>query len=736
MPASSFISSVFENVIASIVTAVISAGLVSLGLTHSSDLNDPKNWLLWMIITAFALVFLVATGNATRLTVYRWRARRRIRRASGKRLTVLIARFSGDPTGTVQAIVRDSLRQEFGGSVQLIVWPEEVVLDDGAVEDAEDKARRQAQAWLSKKNADILVWGRRKSETVVSLRSTAADDHDDDQVSYELSQDFALPLSAIGFLASAMVTRLASRTMQLVTHDSPKFAGLEDVRAQLRALLADTHTRFSDEELPGLSVMLGDVCMAMHSSVKISDYVEEALLAYESALRLADKRNAADWALLKTLHATAYFMRISVNPDGNMLDIAIKKLTDCVRLAARAIQIDALIRARQVLARALLLKSHIESNRKVAEAAAETISDCFSHCSPTVRRTAWIYCKRGYATICNEIGSRSRDLSWLEEARIHIDDAIRELDPDLEPNQMADALMIKADIVSVIGDIEVDEDVLYESVKLYQAAASKIDPSDRAALGRLNSNLAGTYDTLAQWRHDLSFFNLAGATYRKSLSFKDKVEDPVGYYGTLADMASVLIHIGEIERVPGRFEEAISALRQSTEHVGKDRNYNFWVISQYTLSYALFYLGDLTNDEAKLREAIAICEDVIATGIRRKDRDLWSKFSRNLAKALMAMGDLGQTPDFHKRAIRVLESALSETPKNSSARAWSNIKFDLAKANAWLAQTMLSTKYKARALALLDEAFNASGEYGDAVEQSLILEERTFVETIVLPLQG
>ncbi|WP_429933074.1 hypothetical protein [Agrobacterium vitis] len=64
-----------------------------------------------------------------------------------------------------------------------------------------------------------------------------------------------------------MVTRLAARTTQLVTHDSPQLAEMEDVKAKLQALLDVTQAHFSDEELLGLFVMLGDVCMAMHSVV-------------------------------------------------------------------------------------------------------------------------------------------------------------------------------------------------------------------------------------------------------------------------------------------------------------------------------------------------------------------------------------------------------------------------------------------------------------------------------------
>ena len=88
------------------------------------------SWIFRRTVGAFAKSVYTQIG--------RWRLINQIRPSSGKRISILLTRLEGDtPTQAHRESVREAIKRELGLSVEIVVWPESVVLAEGHDFDAE-----------------------------------------------------------------------------------------------------------------------------------------------------------------------------------------------------------------------------------------------------------------------------------------------------------------------------------------------------------------------------------------------------------------------------------------------------------------------------------------------------------------------------------------------------------------------------------------------------------------------
>ena len=143
-----FFRSILEHMAAQIILSVLGSIAIVAGLTQTEALEDLANWRVWLpILLGFVLIGPLARS--------RWLSHRRIRAASGKKITLLIAKLDGDNSGNLRESICESIKSELGNSVELFRWPDALIVKDGADEAADASALRTAHKWLKNKRCEI-----------------------------------------------------------------------------------------------------------------------------------------------------------------------------------------------------------------------------------------------------------------------------------------------------------------------------------------------------------------------------------------------------------------------------------------------------------------------------------------------------------------------------------------------------------------------------------------------------
>jgi hypothetical protein len=102
-----------------------------------------------------------------------WWSRWQIPTATGKTLSILVAKISGDnAANSNHHSIREAISKAMKEGVSVIGWSEELPIGDGLDELARKQSESMARNWLKSKKCDLLISGRMKSANVVSLRFT------------------------------------------------------------------------------------------------------------------------------------------------------------------------------------------------------------------------------------------------------------------------------------------------------------------------------------------------------------------------------------------------------------------------------------------------------------------------------------------------------------------------------------------------------------------------------------
>ena len=184
-----FVRGVGEHISADICLTLIGGVCLRVGLSKTDKLDDWSDWPIWLALAGL-LTLLTFGANSIRLGLSRWRRRAAVRRASGDKITLLIARLENDRDNRIRETIRELLKHELGQAVEIVFWPESLGLADGHDTDAEAMAERTAQRWLVNKSCDVLLWGRVKSDELVSLRTTVAKGETSSAATHRLTTEF------------------------------------------------------------------------------------------------------------------------------------------------------------------------------------------------------------------------------------------------------------------------------------------------------------------------------------------------------------------------------------------------------------------------------------------------------------------------------------------------------------------------------------------------------------------
>jgi len=182
-----------------------------------------------------------------------WWKRRQINPASGEKLSILVAKLSGDnAANSHHHSIREAIERAMP-AVSVVAWPKELPIGDGLEEDAQARATNVARKWMKSKNCDLFISGRIKSSNVVSLRF--------------------IPLNSVQPSADELIHGPQTYALPVDTMDFPtKFT--DDVGAAMAAcVIANIHGHISGGLAPAIESIVSQLAKIVESPTSIPDDV-------------------------------------------------------------------------------------------------------------------------------------------------------------------------------------------------------------------------------------------------------------------------------------------------------------------------------------------------------------------------------------------------------------------------------------------------------------------------------
>lgn len=635
---------------ASLAIALVGALSVAIGLTHSSDLEDIKNWPLWLTILG---LIIVGSFGANAIRISRLRiATLRVRRASGKRIAILLAKLEGDTEhDTLRKTVWESIKAELGDSVEIILWPRILQLQEGHERDVDNLAAKLSRKWLNNKRCDLLVWGRVKAANVISLRITAADVTFGPK-SYALEgSELDLPVELISHLGVAISARLLTSAPLHGEVDQGKFLQLATTTAErLELILAQRSESFEKSIRATLhytyALIIGLIGERTGSPTKL----REALWHIENAYRGLDR---AEW-------------RVKVE----ILDQWGDLLTSIGRYETTSVNLHAAI-------------------EKFNEALNE-IGD-----NPAAYMRGSICNHLG--TALRYLGEREQDPIWLQTSSEAFVTAQKSWARETYPfewaaaqNNLGNVLRARGERSGKAAHFKAAIDAHRKVLEIY----SRVNEPRRWAMVHNNIGLSflglarsdeSDSDAITSSATIGKYYQEATSCFRMAISGTNRTDSPILWAEFQNNLSTALVGVGECFFDIYAVREAIKASRLALEEARMDRAPEVWGRCQGNLGNALRTLGEFSRDLVLLNEALLAYRNNLGLYSETTSALNWALGNDNIAGLLVSIADISGegTAELDEAAHRA-NSALHIFERAEAAGLARIAKNNLARANALL----------------------------------------------------
>ena len=285
-----YLSSVAQGVAGNLTFSAVCALCAAFGVIKGKDISDLQNWPLWIL----ALVglggagFVGAGANALRL----WWKKRQIARASGERLTIILANLVGDDAHASQKQkVRDSLRHYLGASIEILKFPQAFAIAADGYDDAElAKTHKRAQKLLAGKRGDVLIWGRVDPSGGIALHFTGRSGATSEAESYrqisETERPLELPIKFDRDLGAAIAARVVEVVGALIDSEGCFLNRYADTFAeQIKSLVAHPKANWTPDARGTVFFAFGVAKGLAGRERADSAALEEAVAAFRAALK-------------------------------------------------------------------------------------------------------------------------------------------------------------------------------------------------------------------------------------------------------------------------------------------------------------------------------------------------------------------------------------------------------------------------------------------------------------------
>ena len=295
-----YLSSVAQGVAGNLTFSAVCALCAAFGLIKGKDISDLQNWPLWVLVLIGlgGVGFVGAGANALRL----WWKKRRIARASGEQLTVVLANLVGDDVHASQKEkVRDSLCHYLGASIHILKYPQAFAIAADGHDDAEfAKTHKRAQKLLEQMRGDVLIWGRVDPSGGIALHFTGRSCATSEAESYrqisETERPLELPIKFDRDLGAAIAARVVAVGDALIDRQGCFLNRYADTFAeQVKPLLAHAKANWTADARGAVFFAYGVAKALAGREHADSAALEEAVSAYRAALEEWTRERVPLW---------------------------------------------------------------------------------------------------------------------------------------------------------------------------------------------------------------------------------------------------------------------------------------------------------------------------------------------------------------------------------------------------------------------------------------------------------
>jgi tetratricopeptide (TPR) repeat protein len=634
--------------------------------------------------------------------------------ASSDRVSILVAKLSGDQGDSHHHSIRDAIRAAASGSVAVYNWEDELPIGAGLDEEVLLRAEKTARTWLTKKRCDLLISGRVKSSNVVSLTFTPA--ISDNSSSFDPSkqtQSYTLPIETMEFPAAFIADLGAAIAGCAVAginkyHNRGFIPAIETAALQLETLLESDPPALDGNTKARLFDCLALARSVIFENTGRAEDLRRAESASASALSLIGKdEHPLDWAKFTCRAAFSTARRGELTGESAYLRKAAEELCSAVgalssdpiawanvqlNLSALYMQTGIMTGNSDHLKQSLSVLDHIITDEELlkrdeqlwaaaqhnfataltllgeTEAGDDSLMRSFDVFTSALEVRTVQFPRRRFETLLNfsstliSLGARQNVSNWFDEAIERLREAERLIPLEHAPRRKLLVLLNKGLALTLAGQEQPEK--LVEAVRLLRQA-SRLD----------------------------------GSSPRISLRIQ-------------LVLAKALLLSGDTKLA----SEALEILKVNLEIARRDTPM-FWGDTYNDLGLCYQALGTLNEDVGCLSEARKIFEDLCRLFESTSAPFQWIRAHQNLARTLYEAGKLEGSIDMLKESIEVLSRTFALISEESSPVLWVSTQYLLARSHHEIA------KHESSALGL-DEAQRAIAKAGT------VLQKRMFVGSL------
>jgi tetratricopeptide (TPR) repeat protein len=615
--AGGYISGVGQSVVANIVCSAVCAGGVAVGLSQARDFNDPKNWPVWVgLIISFGVVGFVGTGaNAARL----WWKKRRIRRSSGERLTVVLADLVGDDASRGQKQnVRDSLERYLESSIHIISYPQVVAIDEGHFDAELTKAHAVAQRILNEKRGDLLIWGRVKSANVLALYFTGRSVGTSKVSSYMLVSDaeraLELPLNFdrdLGAAIAARVVAVGNALVRRLGHFLTPYA--ERFAKQIASLVAHPKANWSPDARGAVLYAFGRAKVLVGQEQAQSASLEAAVAVFREALKeFTRERTPVEWA--ETQHDLGVVLSILGTREAGTgkLEEALVAFREALKELTRERQPLGWATTQANLGAALGILGQRENGTDRLKESVAASHEALKEFTRKRQALAWAKTQTYLGAALGILGQRENGTGRLKESVAAYREALKELTRERVPLEWATTQLNLGAALENLGEREKGTGSLKAAIRCYREALKELT-RERVPLewATTQNNLGIALGALAERQSGTVSLKAAISAFHEALNERTRRRTPHEWAETQRGLGNALEALGERQSETRNLEAAVRAYREALKEFTRTRAPLQWAATQNGLGNALLILGQRESGTGNLEAAVAAYRDAL-----------------------------------------------------------------------------------------------------------------------------
>jgi uncharacterized caspase-like protein len=309
-------------------------------------------------------------------------------------------------------------------------------------------------------------------------------------------------------------------------------------------------------------------------------------------------------------------------------------------------------------------------------AAAADYARGFEQVRPWDNRLAWDF-KRLEMLAYGFHGGYSGDNQALERA-IALAEEASDLARPLDAPTQAEALSNLGQVLSILGQRQVDTALLERALDTLRAARDRYPAGHTLEKAVVETNIGGALWTIAQRDGDMAKLVQAIATFRAALDFFDRAREPKLWGDTQANLAGALYEFGRLTANRGAIEESRRAFENALLEHRRDIAPGQWASSKSGLAAAVSELGKADRDAAELLRAAGLMREALEE--RTPERGVLARGETlyNLASILFDLGEVEGLATYYEEAVGLFHSALELRTRERAPREWARTKVELA----------------------------------------------------------